>query len=138
MNKIVVIGRITRDLEVKTTQSQKSVCSFTVAVDRKFKNANGEKQADFLSCVAWGQQAELLGKYFAKGSKIGIVGNVQSRSYDDANGKKVYVTEIIVDEIEFMDSKSDRPAHDNPPAPTVDNGFYPSMDDDTSVLPFDL
>jgi len=151
MNKVILIGRLTRDPEVKTTQSQVSVCSFTIAVDRKFKSASGEKQADFISCVAWRQQAEFLGRYFQKGSRVGIVGNLQSRSYDDANGKKVYVTEVIVDEIEFVESKHEgaqgggyeqpaaRPAvSTNPiPAPSADNGFYPSMDDDTT-LPFDL
>ena len=139
MNKIILVGRLVKDPEVKATQSQISVCSFTLAVDRKFKNADGERQADFISCVAWRQQAELLGKYFQKGSRVGIIGNLQSRSYDDANGKKVYVTEVIVDEIEFVESKRDvaNNATSQPPAPSVDNGFYPAMDDDTT-LPFDL
>lgn len=151
MNKVILVGRLTRDPEVKTTQSNNAVCSFTLAVDRRFKSANGERQADFLSCVAWRQQAELLGKYFQKGSRIGIVGNLQSRSYDDtATGKKVYVTEVVVDEIEFLDSKSENTeprgtgtcsANYKPQsttvAPTVESGFYPAMDDDTS-LPFDL
>lgn len=134
MNKVIVIGRLVKDLEVKTTQSQVAVCSFTIAVDRKFKNANGEREADFLNCVAWRQQAEFLGKYFQKGSKVAIVGNLQARSYDGSDGKKVYVTEVVVDEVDFVDSK---PQQNNPPAPTVDNGFYPAMDDDTT-LPFDL
>ena len=137
MNKIVLIGRICKDLEVKTTQSQVAVCSFTVAVDRKFKNANGEREADFLNCVAWRQQAEFLGKYFHKGSKVALTGSLQTRNYDDANGKKVYVTEVVCDEIEFVDSKSERSESNNPPAPAVDNGFYPAADDDTT-LPFDL
>ena len=136
MNKVIITGRLVKDPEVKVTQNQISVCAFTLAVDRKFKNAAGERQADFISCVAWRQQAELLGKYFQKGSRIGIVCNLQSRSYDDANGKKVYVTEVIVDEIEFLDSKKSE-ASNPPPAPSVDNGFYPAMDDDTT-LPFDL
>jgi single-strand DNA-binding protein len=140
MNKWLGIGRLVKDPEVKTTQSQISVCSFTLAVDRKFKNADGERQADFLNCVAWRQQAELLGKYFQKGSRIGIIGNLQSRSYDDANGKKVYVTEVIVDEIEFVESKKERAQTYAPLAPSVDNGFYPAMDDDAALgtLPFDL
>ena len=137
MNKVILVGRLVKDPEVKATQSQISVCSFTLAVDRKFKNADGERQADFLNCVAWRQQAELLGKYFQKGSRIGIVGNLQSRSYDDANGHKVYVTEVIVDEIEFVESKKEQGQAYAPPAPSVDNGFYPAMDDDTT-LPFDL
>lgn len=147
MNKVILVGRLVKDPEVKTTQSQIAVCSFTIAVDRKFKTANGERQADFISCVAWRQSAELLGKYFHKGSRVGIIGNLQSRSYDDANGKKVYVTEVIVDEIEFVETKKEsegqqsepQPVHASnpPPAPSIDNGFYPAMDDDTT-LPFDL
>jgi single-strand DNA-binding protein len=150
MNKVILVGRLVKDPEVKTTQSQVAFCSFTIAVDRKFKAANGERQADFISCVAWRQQAEFLGKYFQKGSRLGLIGNLQSRTYDDANGKKVYVTEVVVDEIEFVESKREgtqtsgyegarsAPVSSNPPpAPSVDNGFYPAMDDDTT-LPFDL
>jgi len=150
MNKVILVGRLVKDPEVKTTQSQIAFCGFTIAVDRKFKTASGERQADFISCVAWRQQAEFLGKYFQKGSRVAVVGNLQSRTYDDANGKKVYVTEVVVDEIEFVDSKREgAPASGSegsrsvsvnsnpPPAPSVDNGFYPAMDDDTT-LPFDL
>ena len=138
MNKVILIGRLVKDTEVKTTQSGIAVCSFTLAVDRKFRNKDGEKQADFLSCVAWKQQAEILGKYFQKGSKIGIVGNVQTRNYEDGNGHKVYVTEVVVDEIEFVESKGERQEKSSyPAAPTVDTGFYATMNDDTSI-PFDL
>ena len=156
MNKVILLGRLTRDPEVKTTQSDISVCSFTLAVDRKYKSASGEKQADFLSCVAWRQQAELLGKYFQKGSRVGVIGNIQTRNYDDANGKKVYVTEVIVDEIEFVDSKRDessqgasysapspvddllahQAAKNTPSNVTPENGFFPVVDDEK--LPFDL
>jgi single-strand DNA-binding protein len=141
MNKVILIGRLVKDPEVKTTQSGAAVCSFTVAVDRKFRNKDGERQADFLSCVAWKQQAEILGKYFQKGSKIGIVGNVQTRNYEDGNGKKVYVTEVVVDEIEFVESKGERQEKSSyPAAPTVDTAFYATMSDDTDmgVIPFDL
>ena len=150
MNKVILVGRLVKDPEVKTTQSQIAFCGFTIAVDRKFKTASGERQSDFISCVAWRQQAEFLGKYFQKGSRVAVVGNLQSRTYDDANGKKVYITEVVVDEIEFVDSKRDgAPASGSegshpvtasstpPPAPSMDNGFYPAMDDDTT-LPFDL
>ena len=107
MNKVILIGRLTKDPEVKTTQSQVPFCGFTIAVDRKFKTEKGERQADFLSCIAWRQQASFLGQYFQKGSRIAVIGNLQSRSYDDANGKKQYVTEVMVDEIEFVDAKRD-------------------------------
>jgi len=141
MNKVILIGRLVKDPEIKTTQSQIAFCGFTIAVDRKFKTSSGERKADFISCVAWRQQAEFLGHYFSKGSRVAVIGNLQSRTYDDANGKKVYVTEVVCDEIEFVDSKHDlqtgTTVQNNPPAPTVDNGFYPAMDDDTA-LPFDL
>ncbi len=148
MNKVILVGRLPRDPEVKTTQNQLEVCSFTVAVDRRFKTASGERQADFINCVAWRQQAKLLGQYFQKGSRIGIVGSIQSRSYDDKEGKRVYVTEVSVDEIEFVDSKRDGSngpsGYDEPPmsqtppsALQTDSGFNMTMDDDIS-LPFDL
>ena len=148
MNKVILVGRLVKDPEVKTTQSQVAVCSFTIAVDRKFKSASGERQSDFISCVAWRQQAEFLGRYFQKGSRVAIVGNIQSRTYDDPQGKKVYVTEVVVDEVEFVDSKRESGGNagyeapktatiNPPPAPAVDSGFYPTMDDDTT-LPFDL
>lgn len=149
MNKVILVGRLTKDPEVKTTQSQIEYCSFSVAVDRRFKSASGEKQADFINCVAWRQQAKLLGQYFQKGSRIGIVGSLQTRDYEK-DGKKVYVTEVAVDEIEFVDSKRDGSGSSSiedsssgsvsrtpPPALQVESGFYPAMDDDTS-LPFDL
>jgi single-strand DNA-binding protein len=152
MNKVILIGRLTKDPEVKTTQTQLEVCSFTVAVDRRFKSSSGEKQADFINCVAWRQQAKLLGQYFQKGSRIGIVGTIQTRSYEDKDKKTVYVTEVVVDEIEFVDSKRDSSggstgnggyeppmqAPMNPPsAHQNDSGFNITMDDDSS-LPFDL
>ena len=133
MNKIILVGRLVKDPEIKTTQSGTAVCSFTLAVDRKFKK-DGEKTADFISCVAWRQQAEFLGKYFQKGSRVGIIGNLQTRTYDDANGKKIYVTEVLVDDLEFVESKHETEKHE---APAADSGFYPAMDDDTT-LPFDL
>ncbi|NLT11893.1 MAG: single-stranded DNA-binding protein [Clostridiaceae bacterium] len=148
MNKVILVGRLTRDPEVKTTQSQVEVCSFTVAVDRRFKTASGERQSDFINCVAWRQQAKLLGQYFQKGHRIGIIGSLQSRSYDDKDGKKVYVTEVTVDEIEFLESRKDGASSVSDdrsysaPAPMSSNAgsdsvFMPTMDDDTA-LPFDL
>jgi len=144
LNRTILIGRLVKDPEVKTTQSQIAFCGFTIAVDRKTKK-DAEKQADFISCVAWRQQAEFLGKYFQKGSRVAVTGNLQSRSYDDKEGKKVYITEVVVDEIEFVDSKKEGQPNDNwkpsesQSAPAVTNGNYPSFDDDEAGLPpFDL
>lgn len=104
MNKVILIGRLTRDPEVKNTASQVTVCRFTIAVDRRFKDQSGQRQADFISCVAWRQTANFISSYFHKGSKIAVVGSIQTRNYDDASGQKHYVTEVVVDEAEFVDS----------------------------------
>ncbi|SCW60439.1 single-strand DNA-binding protein [Ruminococcaceae bacterium YRB3002] len=104
MNKVVLVGRLTKDPEVKVTSSQIQFVNFTVAVDRRFKDANGQRQADFINCVAWRQTASFISNYFHKGSRIGIVGSLQTRSYDGNDGQKRFVTEVLVDEAEFVDS----------------------------------
>ena len=104
MNKVILIGRITKDIEVKQTASQTAYCNFTVAVDRRFKDSNGQKQTDFINCVAWRQTASFLGQYFRKGSKVALSGQIQTRNYDDQQGIKHYITEVLVDEVEFADS----------------------------------
>ena len=106
MNRTELIGRLTKDPEVKYTQNQLPFCNFIVAVDRRFKDANGQRQADFIACVAWRATADFIGKYFKKGSKIAVVGSIQTRSYEDQEGKKHLVTEVVVDEAEFVESKS--------------------------------
>lgn len=105
MNKVQLVGRLTKDVEAKMTSNQKVFCNFTLAVDRRFKDANGQRQADFINCVAWNQTAEFIQKYFQKGSRIGVCGSIQTRSYDNNNGQKVFVTEVIVDEAEFVESQ---------------------------------
>lgn len=120
MNKAIIIGRLTKDTEIKQTSNNSKLCSFTVAVDRKFKDKDGNKQADFINCLAWGKTAEFIDKYFSKGNRIGIVGSIQTRSYTDKDGKTVYVTEIVVDEAEFVESsgktedKADKPNGEMP------------------------
>ena len=105
MNKAVLMGRLTKDPEVKKTQSNLSVCSFSIAVDRRFKDSNGNKQADFINCVAWRTAADVIGNYFHKGSRILVTGSLQSRSYDDQAGNKRTVIEVLVEEVEFVDPK---------------------------------
>lgn len=102
-NKATIGGRLTADVEVKQTQNGVPVCSFTVAVNRK---ANRE-ETDFISCVAWRNTAEFIGKYFSKGSSICVTGAVQTRNWTDSNGQKRYTTEIIVDEAYFVDGKGE-------------------------------
>ena len=105
MNKAILIGRLTRDPELRTTPTGRNVCEFSVAVSRTFTNANGEREADFTNCVVWDKQAENLVKYQKKGNQIAVEGRIQTRNYDDKDGKKVYVTEILASNISFLDSK---------------------------------
>ena len=106
MNKWCGIGRLTKNAELKTTSSGINYCNFIIAVDRKFKDANGNRQADFIACVAWRTTADFISKYFKKGNKIAVVGSIQTRSYEDQSGNKHLVTEVIVDEAEFVESKA--------------------------------
>lgn len=101
INSVVIMGRITAPPELKSTQSGLSVLQFTVAVDRDFVKQGEERQADFISCVAWKQTAEFISRYFGKGRMIALTGRLQSRTYDDRNGSKHYVTELIVQQASF-------------------------------------
>ena len=102
MNKVMLIGNLTKDPEINTTSSGVSVCSFSIAVSRRFANADGEREADFFNIVVWRQFAETCHKYLKKGSKVGIVGSIQNRSYQAADGSKRYATDIVADEVEFL------------------------------------
>lgn len=106
MNKAILIGRLTRDPELRTTPTGRNVCQFSVAVSRTFTNANGEREADFINCVVWDKQAENLVRYQHKGNQIAVEGRIQTRNYDDKDGKRVYVTEILANNISFLDSKN--------------------------------
>lgn len=130
MNKVILSGCVTKDIEVKNTASGNAVCSFTIAVKRKFKDANGEYQTDFINCVAWRGTANFISSYFHKGSKIAIIGNIQVRTYEGDDGKKRYVTEVIVDEAEFVDSKPI--AKDAPTSPDVSDDLPFAVDDDVA------
>ena len=129
MNKAILVGNLTRDPERKTTPQGTSVTTFTVAVQKRFKNQQtGTYDSDFINCVAWRSTADFVAQYFQKGSRIGVVGSIQTRSYDDKNGNKRYVTEVVADEVEFCGPKTSgagagysKPAEQAPaPAPQVD------------------
>ncbi len=105
MNKVILVGNLARDPELKTTQSGINVCSFTIAVNRKFTNQQGEREADFINCVAWRGTGEFVAKHFSKGKKIGVAGALQVRSYADRDGQKRYATEVLVDDAEFVTPK---------------------------------
>ena len=115
MNKAILIGRLTRDPELRSTPAGRNVCQFSIAVNRTFTNANGDREADFINCVAWEKTAELMCSYLRKGSQIGVEGRIQTRNYDDPNvpNRKVYVTEVVVDSVTFLESKSTSDARQN-------------------------
>ena len=139
MNKAIIIGNITRDPDLRATGSGISVCTFTVAVQRRFQNQNGERQADFIPVVCWRGLADNCGKFLKKGSKVGVCGAIQTRSYDAQDGTKRYVTEIIADEVEFLDRREQGGQGDHSvPHPSAsgldDMSFGEAVDDDE--LPF--
>ena len=106
MNKVILIGNLTKDPELTTTNNGISVCKFALAVSRRFVGASGERETDFLNIVVWRGQAENCHKYLKKGSKCAVVGTIQSRSYDAQDGTKRYITEIVAEEVEFLSSKN--------------------------------
>ena len=105
MNKVILVGRLTKDPEIKLTSNQTKFCQFTLAVDRRFKDQNGNRQADFINCIAWKQGAEFISKYFKKGNRIGVTGSIQTRSYEK-DGQKTFITEVVVDEAEFVENNN--------------------------------
>lgn len=113
MNKAIIIGRLTKDPEMRTTTSGTNATAFTVAVSRNFTNQNGERETDFLNCVAWRKQAENIAKYCTKGSQVAVEGRIQTRSYDAQDGTKRYITEIIADNVTFLGSKGNISADSN-------------------------
>jgi len=106
MNKVILIGNLTKDPEISTTQNGVSVCRFTVAVSRKFTNAEGERETDFINVIVWRTLADNCHKFLKKGSKAAIVGSIQTRSYDGTDGTKRYITEVVADEVEFISTKN--------------------------------
>ena len=104
MNKAILMGRLTKDPDIRYTQSGTAVASFTLAVNRRFVKEGEERQADFINIVAWNKTAEFVANYFKKGQQVGIIGRIQTRNYDNNEGKKVYVTEVIAEEAYFADS----------------------------------
>ena len=142
MNKVELIGRLTKTPELKTTTNGIDFCNFTVAVNRRFKNANGEYEADFISCVAWRQQAIYICQYFNKGDMVGLVGSIKTRNFEKDDATKVYITEVAVEEVHFCGSKATNNSESNtdasaPEMPNLDefDGFAaaPDANDD---LPF--
>lgn len=145
MNKVILMGRITRDAEIRYTQGEKStaIARFSLAVDRRFKRDNDEQNADFISCIAFGKIAEFLEKFGRKGTKFVVEGRIQTGSYSNKDGQKVYTTDVVVENIEFAESKnsSGSGGSTNQPAPapsssSAGDGFMNIPDGINEELPF--
>ena len=135
MNNVSLVGRLTKDVELKYTGSQTAVATGTLAVNRQFKNANGEREVDFINFVAWRKPAEILSNYASKGSQIGITGRIQTRNYEGNDGKRVYVTEVVAESINLLDSRS---SNEQQPPQKQERLFSVSspVDIDDLTLPF--
>jgi single-strand DNA-binding protein len=143
MNKVILIGNLAADPEMRQTGSGISVCTFRLAVQRRFSNAQGVREADFFNIVAWRQTAELCSRFLTKGRKCAVVGSLQNRSYDAQDGTKRYITEVVADEVEFIGGQQGNQNQGNygevppPPAPPASyqsNTGFTQVDDDE--LPF--
>lgn len=113
LNRVVLVGRLTKDPEYRVTQSGIAVASFTLAVNRTFTNAQGERQADFINCIVFRKQADNVNTYLHKGSLAGVDGRLQSRSYDNQEGRRVYVTEVVCESVQFLEPKNSRNGGDH-------------------------
>ena len=131
INNVVLVGRMTRDAELRYTPSNQAVATFTLAVNRNFKNQDGEREADFVNCVIWRQQAENLANWAKKGALIGVTGRIQTRSYDNQQGQRVYVTEVVAESFQLLESRGQQ-------SNSQDSSFgnSSSMDIQDEDLPF--
>lgn len=134
LNKVILIGRLTKDPELRYASNNTPVVNFTLATDRPFLNANKEREADFISCIAWRNQAENISKYLSKGSLIAVDGRIQTGSYEK-DGKKVYTTDVVADNVRFLDSKKQNESKDSNVTPYNfnDNNKTTNIEDDPYV-----
>lgn len=132
INRVVLVGRLTKDPELRYTPSGVPVARFTLAVNRIFSNAQGERETDFISCIAWRKQAENLVNYMKKGSLIGVDGRIQTGNYEGQDGKRVYTTEVVADSVQFLESKNgnqvDSSTYYNPQTSTTPNPTSVNVD----------
>ena len=136
-NKVILAGNLVENPELKQTPNGVPVTSFRLAVSRKFKNSNGETEADFFNIVCWRNTAEFVKRYFSKGNSILVCGSLQSRSYTDSNNQKRYVVEVVADEVSFLEKKSDNnTSAETPTTPCVDDGVLEEITPDDELLPF--
>ena len=126
MNRVDLVGRLTRDPELRHTTSGRAVCQINLAINRTFTNQNGEREADFINVVVWDKQAENVSKYVTKGRLVSVEGRLQSRSYDDKDGKKVYVTEVVASNVQFLSTGGNNQNSSVPEASPFDFGPEPT------------
>lgn len=138
MNKVILMGRLTRDPEVRYSQGEQAtaIARYTVAVDRRFRRDSDSQSADFIGCVAFGRQAEFAEKYLRKGTKIALTGRIQTGSYTNRDGQKVYTTDVVVEEQEFAESKAAGQTTQQNPTPVSEDGFMEIPDGLEEELPF--
>jgi len=138
INTVTLVGRLTKDVDLRYTQNGKAVANFNIAVNRPFKNAQGEQEADFINCNSWGKQDENLANYMKKGSQIGVTGRINTRSYENQEGKRIFVTEVVADQVAFLESKgkSDNKPQGKPQASDPFKGQAEAIDIDDDSLPF--
>jgi single-strand DNA-binding protein len=122
LNVSILIGRLVKTPELKVTNSNTPFTNFTIAVNRQFKSESGEQEADFINCIVWRKQAENLCKYQTKGNLIGVQGRIQTRNYEDNDGKTIYITEVVADSIQFLESKDTHPQTDEQADETFKHG----------------
>ncbi|MGX0298295.1 single-strand DNA-binding protein [Staphylococcus hominis] len=141
INRVILVGRLTKDPEYRQTPNGVSVATFTLAVNRSFTNSQGEREADFINVVVFRKQAENVSKYLSKGSLAGVDGRIQSRSYENNEGRRVFVTEVVADSVQFMDSKGSNQQNSQPQqqrgqAPAGNNPF--ANDNNANISDDDL
>lgn len=138
MNKVCLNGRLTKDIELRHTQSDVTIAQFTLAVTRKFKNSNGDYESDFINCIAYKKTAELMNEYVKKGDLIGIEGRIQTRSYENQEGKKIYVTEVIVESVDFLASKKEEKPKEEPVKQKLSDDVFSEFGNSIEITDEDL
>ena len=139
MNKVILIGRLTRDPELRYTGSNTPVATFSLAVNRSFTNQNGEREADFINCVVWRKLAETVKNYLSQGSQVAVEGRIQTRNYDDQNGQRRYVTEVVVENIDFVGSRRDNAqGQASQSAPAMPSANFNNQPTSTEATPYDF
>lgn len=138
MNSVQLVGRLTRDPEVRYTDGGLSICRFNLAVDRRIKSENADQTADFISCISFGKTADFVEKYFHKGSRIGLTGRIQTGSYTNKDGQKVYTTDVVAENVEFVESKGSNNGNAENPEKTSKTDDFMNIPDDIEdeELPF--